>query len=578
MAQPGEGKLSRRTFLSAGTTLAVSGGAALVFGCGGDGGRPTETTTPSGVGGPRRGGELVIGRLLNVLGIDPHIDVAGLDIAELVYSRLYTWDAASDAAVFNDFATSLEVPDPEVQELIFSLRQGVKIHSHPDNPASDEELTSEDCKQSFIRRGTAITAPDKRLALAIAGTPGPDAAALSAALQTPDPYTFAFKLTRRYTPALRELARPEWAIIPAAVIEKYGGSFKASFSRLAFGSGPFMLKEFRGTERIVLIRHPEYFLSPRPWLDRITFLVNPNLAHLVSGLESGRFDAITASIGRGKYLELKDDSRFTTSRAPTFVYPCLQLKMQPPFSDLRVREAIDLALNRDRFVDAIWGGEGKYNGPVAWPLERWALPQDELRRLYPHDQERARGLLAEAGYPDGFTVKMTLPETESTAVFDVPKVASLIADDLSTVGIRVQLHEVELGVFIANRLLPGNFEMTLFPNTPYDEPDRPLAFYHTRGITGVGNWNNYANPEIDRLIDDQSQELDEIRRREVIHQAQRLMIQEHGPQITLPSGYEYHARWAHVHYPYEIGEPLSSDAGPWGSDVWIEEAKLDDPR
>ena len=74
----------------------------------------------------------------------------------------------------------VEIPDPKLQEFIFTLRRGVKIHSHPDNPASGEELTSEDCKQSFIRRGTAITAPDKRLALAIAGTRGPgcsDAAA-----------------------------------------------------------------------------------------------------------------------------------------------------------------------------------------------------------------------------------------------------------------------------------------------------------------------------------------------------------------------------------------------------------------
>jgi peptide/nickel transport system substrate-binding protein len=572
MAQPNGGKLSRRTFLSAGAAAALSGGTALVFGCGGGSGRPSPSTNiGGGAVGPRRGGEIVIGRHPSgVLGIDPHIDVSTADIAQLIYSRLYTWQALSETAIFNDFALSVEIPDPKLQDFIFGLRPGVKIHSHPDNPASGEELTSEDCKQSFIRRGSAITAPDKRLALAIAGTGSPDRVALAAAMQTPDPYTFSIRLNRTFTPAFRELAKPEWSIIPAKVIEKYGSSL--SGVQTLFGSGPFMLKELRGTERIVLIRHPDYFLSPRPWLDRIIFAIAPNPAALVSGLESGRLDAITAPISNEKYLELNEDSRYTTSRAPTFVYPSLQLKMQPPFSDIRVREAIDLALDREAFIDEIWGGDAKYNGPVPWPLERWALPQDELRRSYRYDPDRASELLEEAGYGDGFTARMAFARGEYDRIFAIEEAASLIADDLSKVGITLDLDEVELGSFIAETWLLGNFEMAFFPNNPYDDPDRPLALYHTRGISGAGNPNGYSNPEIDRLIDAQSQELDENRRQEIIHEAQRLMIKEHAPQITLPSGYEYHARRSYVHYPNEIGESPTSGAGPWGSDIWTEEA------
>ena len=368
---------------------------------------------------------------------------------------------------------------------------------------------------------------------------------------------------------MREIAKPEWAIVPAKVIDKNGKSF--TLGNIAFGSGPFMLEEI-GRERIVLAKHPEYFLKPRPWLDRIIYEVRTNHSSLVSGLELGGYDAITSSISREKYLELRANAEFTASQAPTLVYPCLHFKMQPPFSDIRVREAIDLALNRENFADAIWGGEAKYNGPIAWPLEYWALPQEELRSAYQHDPDRARALLAEAGYADGFAVKMTVPQTEPTAIFDVTKAASVIAEDLSNVGIDVQLDEVEFGVFIANRLLTGNFEMAFFPNTPYDEPDMPLAVYHSRGMTGTVNWAGYGNPEVDRLIDAQSQELDEMRRREIIHEAQRLMIREHGPQITLPSGYEYHARSSRVHYPYEIGGTPASDAGPWGADIWTEKA------
>jgi len=167
---------------------------------------------------------------------------------------------------------------------------------------------------------------------------------------------------------------------------------------------------------------------------------------------------------------------------------------------------------------------------------------------------------------------MTFPKSDSAGLFDIGRGVSLIASDLSKVGIKLDIDEVELGSFIADTLLPGNFEMAFFPNLPYDEPDKPLTFYHTRGVTGVGNWNNYTNPELDRLIEAQSQELDNGSRQEIVHEAQRRMVDEHGPQITLPSGYEYHARRSYVHYPYEIGEQPSSAAGPWGSDIWTEEA------
>ncbi len=162
---------------------------------------------------------------------------------------------------------------------------------------------------------------------------------------------------------------------------------------------------------------------------------------------------------------------------------------------------------------------------------------------------------------------MTFPKTDSAGPFDIRKTASLVAEVLSEVGINVSLDEVEVGSFIADTLLPGNFEMAFFPNLPYDEPDKPLTFYHTRGVTGTGNWNSYTNPEIDELVEAQSVELDENTRREIVLEGQRPMIKEHGPQVTLPSGYEYHARRSYVHYPYEIGEQPSSAAGPWGSDI-----------
>ncbi len=575
-------RIGRRALLSAGATTALGAAAAAVVGCGGggNGGFNRTTATPfDGVeGNPLPGGSVTYGRLLSVLGIDPHIDLTGIDIDQLLYSYLYSWKPSAETAIFNNFALSVEMPAEDHTEFIFTLRPGVKIQPQIDNPAAGEELTSEDVKQSFIRRGTAITAPDKRFPLRISGTTSPDATRLAAALKTPDPYTFSFKMSSPFVPAFREMSNPTWAIVPAKVIEQYGSAFSAnSLGQKAFGSGPFMLREFRGQERIILERHPEYFLNPRPWLNEMRYIIITEPQSLLAAFDSGQHDVNGAIMNKAQAEDrMKKEDKFVIVKVPTRFYPVIHFKIRPPFEDIRVREALDLALDRDEMINLIWDGEGFANGPVQWLQVRFSLPQDELRAAMPYDPQRARQLLSAAGYENGFEAKMKIPRVPGAPI--IADLSSLIKDQLAKVGINILLDEVELGTFIANVILPGNFDLAFFPNLPYDEPDRPLSFYHTRGVTGVGNWNNYTNPEIDKLIDAQESEFDEEKRIKLILDVQRMILKEHGPQITMPSGNFYGATWKYVHNPYQFFLDLGEgglppeEIGPPGSDTWTEEA------
>jgi len=562
-------RLTRRRLLAAGGMTALGAGAAMVVGCsGGSTASSVARKTPvpgSSPGAPIPGGDVTYGRLLNVLGIDPHLDLTGLDIDFLLYSYLYSWRPYKETMVLNNLAEDFEQPDPEHLEFIFTLRKGVKCH--PIGPSAGEEITSEDVKQSFIRRGTSLTAPDKRFPNKISGKVA-DKDALAAALETPDKYTFRFKMSEPFVPAIREMANPTWAIVPAKVLEEYRGK---GLSQDAFGSGPFMLEEFKGNERIVLRRHPEYFLSPRPWLDTITYIVITETTSLYSAFKSRKHDVNGAILTRDQFDELsKDTENFFTATAPTLFYPVIHMKMKAPWTDVRVREAVDLALNRDEMIQTIQDGLGNYNGPIQWPQQKWALPQSELREFYQYNPEKARQLLQEAGLDGGINVRMKLPKVEG-ATF-IAQTANLIKNQLEQVRINVQIDEVELGTFIANTILPGNFEWAFFPNLPYDEPDRPLSFYHSRGVTGAGNWTNYTNPELDKLIDAQAAEFDEDKRKEIILAAQRMILKEHGPQITLTSGQQYQARWSYVHDPFQIGQDPPEGIGPAGVDIWTEEA------
>ncbi|MGH9197446.1 MAG: ABC transporter substrate-binding protein, partial [Acidimicrobiia bacterium] len=393
----------------------------------------------------------------------------------------------------------------------------------------------------------------------------------------PDPYTFSFKMSSPFVPAFREMSNPTWAIVPAKVIEQYGSSFSAnSLGQKAFGSGPFMLREFRGQERIILERHPEYFLNPRPWLNEMRYIIITEPQSLLAAFDSGQHDVNGAILNKAQAEDrIKKEDKFIVVKVPTRFYPVIHFKIRPPFDDIRVREALDLALDRDEMISLIWDGEGFANGPVQWLQVRFALPQEELRAAMPYDPQRARQLLSAAGY-ENLEVKMKIPRVPGAPI--IADLSSLIKDQLAKVGINILLDEVELGTFIANVILPGNFDLCFFPNLPYDEPDRPLSFYHTRGVTGVGSWNNYTNPEIDALIDAQESEFDEEKRIKLILDVQRLMLKEHGPQITMPSGNLYGARWKYVHNPYQFFLDLGEgglppeEIGPPGSDTWTEEA------
>ncbi len=558
-------RISRRTLLGAGAVTAAGVAGAVVVGCNGDdGGSGGMQTTPrSGspvpVGSPQPGGTLTQGRLLEALGIDPHVDLTGFGIYDLMYTYLYSWRPGDEEVVLNNFVTEMEIPD--ATHFNFTLRQGVKVWPAPyGGPAADEELTSTDVRESFIRRGTALTAPDKRYAQRFLPDQG-------GRLDTPDPYTFNMTLTRPFAPALREMANANWAIVPAKVIDQF-----PSLSQVAFGSGPFMLEEFRGSERIVLTRHPDFFLSPRPWLDTVRWIVIAEGATLLAAFRSGQHDVSGSVLTKADAEELMETGDFVVTKLPSLFYPVIHMKvLKPPFNDIRVREAMNLALDRDDFINVIQDGEGNYNGPIQWPQVKWALPQDEVRAFYPHDIARAKQLLAEAGLPDGFKVKMKLPRLEGASI--IGDSAVVIKDQLSTVGIDVQLDEVELGAYIANVILPGNFDMTFFPNLPWDEPDRPLSFYHSLGVTGAGNWTNYTNPELDKLIDAQAEEFDEAERIKIVLEAQRLILPEHGPQLTITGGYGYSAHWKHVNlgatatggFGFEVG----AESGPFGSDIWV---------
>ncbi|MCH8051824.1 MAG: ABC transporter substrate-binding protein [Chloroflexi bacterium] len=559
-------RLSRRALLGVGATTALGGAAALAVGCsGGNGSSPGTTPDPNATPGP--GGSITWGRPVSVGGIDPHVDLTGLDITTLLYPSLYSWAPGAELMIFNNLATALEMP--EVTNFIFTLREGVR-NAPVGGDHDGEDIDSEACKESFFRRGTSITAIDKRFPFKIAGSSDP--AILRAALLTPDKYTFSFNMAEPFVPAVREMANATYAIMSPGVVED---APRLQLGQNAFGSGPFMLEEFLGNERVVLKRNPDYFIPDRPYLDGITYVIITDNASLLAAFKNGQHDISGAILVREDFDRFDADPSISVNRAPSLFYPVVHLNVRrEPFDDIRVREALNISINRDRIIELAQSGEGQYSGPIQWPQVKWALPEGRLNSFYKRDVAKAKQLMEAAGYADGIR-DILIKTPRLPGINFINDIARIIVDSWKDINVNVQIDEVELGAYIGSVLLPGNFDMTFFPNLPYDEPDRPLSFYHSLGVTGSGNWTGYSNPTLDKLINAQSAEFDVEARQAIITEAQELILEEHGPQLTTTGGYQYSATRAYVHFPFasfgfSLDANIPLDSNPFGTDIWTE--------
>ncbi|MDP2949996.1 MAG: ABC transporter substrate-binding protein [Chloroflexota bacterium] len=539
-------RLSRRVALKAGAIAALGAASLALVGCEGGGKTgPAGTSTPQ-AGQPKYGSTLVQGRAVDPVGLDPHTDLASMDIFVKMYSNLYFLTPGRQAQM--NLAESMEMPDR--QTFIFALRQGAKFHDI--DPVNGREITSEDVRYSFTRRGTDILSIDKRFWTLI-----------QRGMETPDPYTFKVTLGQPFVPAFIEMGNPTWCVVPQEAVKRFD-----TLKQNAIGSGPYMLQRFVRAESVEMIKNPNFFLPGRPYLDGYKYVVIPSNDTLLAAFKSGQHDVSGAGLDALRVKDLQANKDVTVFKTPNFFYPVLVLNLnRPPFKDIKVREAIDLAIDRQELIDKIAFGEGNFNGPIQWGHTFWALPQDELRAFFRHDADRARQLLAEAGHEGGFSVTL---KTANVSGFWADTV-TLIAQQLGRVGINVDLQFMELGTWLATVAFPGNFDMGFAVQLPYDEPDRPLTFYHSLGVTGGGNTAGVLTKDIDQLIEKQRVTFDENERQKIIQDAQRLIIQQHGPHMPLFSSYMYAAFWNRVKGWWPPDE-AGTYANIFNWDLWLDKA------
>jgi peptide/nickel transport system substrate-binding protein len=478
---------------------------------------------------PKRGGTLML-RLWDPPHWDPYLTLAFR--AQVPYtfthSRLLKHKAGPTTLPGSfpfegDLAESWSRPDELTY--VFKLRRGVRFHPKP--PVNGRELTADDVVYSMERFRT------------VKGNPQAYMLAVVDRVEAVDRYTVKFTTKEPYAWFLDMIANPmTLAIVARECVEKFGDLKKAEAT---VGTGPWMLEHYRPNVGFTLVRHPSYFLSGLPLIDRIEVTIDDDNASRLAAFLAGKYDLgweNAGAINRTDWNAMGDQLKrhrpgIRTAESPSnVVYRVFMRTDKAPFSDVRVRRAISLALNRQEIIDAVADGVGRLNGAVPVAFRDWALPVDQLgdgARYFRHDPIEARRLLAEAGYPRGFSSVMDFNNYGSSFMDDA---IALILKDLKSVGIDAKLNQKEYGAYISTSAT-GNYDAMYYGATPFLDPDNYLftnyAPGHPRNVAKVND------PVLTDLLVRQRRTSDPAARRRLLHEIQRhVAVQQYIMEIYSP--------------------------------------------
>jgi peptide/nickel transport system substrate-binding protein len=335
------------------------------------------------------------------------------------------------------------------------------------------------------------------------------------------------------------------------------------------GTGPFKFVEYKPNQGIKLAKNPDYWKPGRPYLDGVEYSIIPNRSTAILAFTAGNFDMTfpyEVTFPLLKDIKSQAPQAVCQSGPATESVGVLLNRTKPPFDNADVREAVALTLDRKSFIDILGQGEGDIGGALLPPPEGvWGMPADRLMTLpgYSGDikenREKARALMQKAGYgPDKhLTIKLS---TRNLAVYRDP--GAILLDQMKEIWIDGELELIETANWVP-KLIRKDFIAGLnVLGNAVDDPD--VTFYQNYVSGSNRNYPGYNSPEFDRLVDQESRELDPDKRKQLAWDADFLLQKELGRPII------YHLRAATCWQPQVKGVTLmvNSQYNGWRMEDW----------
>ncbi|MFU0832125.1 MAG: ABC transporter substrate-binding protein [Oscillospiraceae bacterium] len=382
-------------------------------------------------------------------------------------------------------AQSYEIAE-DATSYIFHIREGITFHN-------GNEVTAEDVKYSLetaagLSGGKVLVSELEN----IASVEIKDESTVVVNLKQPD-YEFLPYLT--------------CAIVPKDYTEQ---------DSHPIGTGPFEFESYTPQQSIVLKKNPNYWQPDLPKLDRVTFKLESDSNALLLDLQGGSVDG--ASIANNIASQIGSGFQLIESNSNAVQLLGLN-NAAAPFDDVKVRQAISYAINPDEIIDAVNFGKAVRSGtPVIPGLKKYF--NDSLTHAYDQDIEKAKQLLAQAGYPDGFSMTITVPSNYTVHV----DTAQVIVSELSKVGIRASIEQVDFATWLDTVYTNRQYESTIIS---VDGATLSPRSYLSRYLSDAdNNFLNYKSEEFDTIYKQAENEPDEDKRIELYKKAQEILSQD----------------------------------------------------
>lgn len=499
-------------------SLAVAMAATMMLtACGGGGDTTATTAAPAGDGGAAteskaEGGgaenaaasgnigktDIVFAMSGDIVALDPagQQDTTSSVILKHVYSTLL--DTDDNGELVGDLAESWEIVDGK--DFVFKLRQDACFADGTPLTASDVKFTYDRAKEMPKTKSNTSKIES---------------------VEVVDDYTVRINLVEPYAPFKTIVTSSNLSIVSEAAVTAAGEAYGDVDNIL--GSGPYVVQEWLPNDHYTLVKNENYW-GEEPIATTITCRVIPEGSARAIALETGEVDIVwNVDAIDCENLEANPDVTLLSQGSSSIEYLGMNTSKEV-FSDVRVRQAINYAIDQQAFIDTIIEGRGTVaNSYINNMIPGWT---DKVQG-YPQDIEKAKALMADAGYPDGFSCNLWVNGDVRT------RSAQVVQAQLAEIGINVEISTYEWGALL-DSLNNGEHEMFLlgWSNSSFDADSSTYQLFHSSNHGATGNRAWLSDDEVDRLIEEAARENDDAKRMALYEELQ-IKLEELAPWVPL---------------------------------------------
>jgi peptide/nickel transport system substrate-binding protein len=439
----------------------------------------------------KAGGSLKAQQIADVVNVNPHLSRSYVDrvVMDTVFGGLSAYDEQMNP--IPDLAESWEVPDERTY--IFRLRKGVTFHN-------GRAVTPEDVKWSIEK-------------IYEVGNKGQWANYIPGITKIEIPDASTVKLILDKPNAILAGNLPVASIVPPEAYD--------SIDTNPIGFGPFRFVERVPGQYFKVARYEKYWDQSVAYPDEITFTFATEEATQVANLQTGAVD-MHGTLPISRVPELKNDAKFKLydTGEGTLGWDGLLLNAdKPPTDNVKLRQAIAHAINKDVINQAVYYGLGAPDNGFL-PKGHWAHVPDGDLGGYRYDPEKAKQLLVEAGHPSGIDLTWTI----GTIVPEFTRFAELAQQDLAKVGIRVTLKSIEWATYVQEVTGQRNFELASDGFGGRVDPDLQLGVF--AGPESSGNKMRYTHPRVTELFELGRGTTNQAKRKEYYTEIQKRLVED----------------------------------------------------